>query len=156
VILQMAVRENISLPDFCSACAGIGLMNEHRESQIAAEQIEALDIRTTGIEQQVEFLSGGNQQKVALAKWLAIGPKVLILDEPTRGIDVGSKSEIYALIRRLADEGLAVVMISSEMEEILGLSDRVLVVHEGRQIGILDRSDATEESVMSLATGGKA
>ncbi len=154
VILEMAVRENISLPDFCSGCSKIGWLDERREARIAEEQVKALDIRTPGLAQNVEFLSGGNQQKVALAKWLAIGPKVLILDEPTRGIDVGSKSEIYRLIRRLADEGLAVIMISSEMEEILGLSDRVLVVHEGRQKGILEREEAGEESIMRLATGG--
>ena len=154
VILQMAVRENISLPDFCFRCSGIGLMDERREAGIAREQVTSLDVKTPSLNQNVEFLSGGNQQKVALAKWLAVGPKVLILDEPTRGIDVGSKSEIYGLIRRLADEGLAVIMISSEMEEILGLSDRVLVVHEGRQKGILEREEAGEESIMHLATGG--
>lgn len=154
VILEMAVSENISLPDFCSGCSRVGLMDEHREARIAVEQVKALDIRTPGLTQNVEFLSGGNQQKVALAKWLAIGPKVLILDEPTRGIDVASKSEIYRLVRKLADDGLAVIMISSEMEEILGLSDRVLVVHEGQQKGILEREEAGEESIMRLATGG--
>lgn len=154
VILEMAVKENISLADFCSGCSGLGLMDERRETRIAEEQVKALDVKTPGLNQHVEFLSGGNQQKVALAKWLAVGPKVLILDEPTRGIDVGSKSEIYKLIRRLADDGLAVIMISSEMEEILGLSDRVLVIHEGRQNGILQREEAGEESIMRLATGG--
>jgi ribose transport system ATP-binding protein len=154
VILEMAVKENISLPDFCSGNVRMALLDERREARIAGEQVKALDIRTPGLGQNVEFLSGGNQQKVALAKWLAIKPKVLILDEPTRGIDVGSKSEIYNLIRRLADDGLAVIMISSEMEEILGLSDRVLVVHEGHQKGILERDEAGEESIMRLATGG--
>lgn len=152
VILEMSVRENVSLPDLCSG--GASLLDERREARIAEEQVKALDIRTPGLNQLVEFLSGGNQQKVALGKWLAVEPKVLILDEPTRGIDVGSKSEIYNLIRRLADEGLAVIMISSEMEEILGLSDRVLVVHEGRQKGILEHDEAEEETIMRLATGG--
>ncbi len=154
VILEMSVKENISLPDFCSGSTRMALLDERRETRIAEEQAKALDIRTPGLGQMVEFLSGGNQQKVALAKWLAIEPKVLILDEPTRGIDVGSKSEVYSLIRRLADEGLAVIMISSEMEEILGLGDRVLVVHEGRQKGILEHDEAAEESIMRLATGG--
>jgi len=154
VILQMAVKENISLADFCARRASI--LDERRETAMAEEQVRALDIRTPSLLQNVEFLSGGNQQKVALAKWLAVKPKILILDEPTRGIDVASKSEIYNLIRRLADAGLAVIMISSEMEEILGLCDRVLVVHEGRQKGILTHDEATEERIMHLATGGTA
>ena len=103
----------------------------------------------------MQFLSGGNQQKVALAKWLATNPRILILDEPTRGIDVGSKSEIYKLIRKLADEGVAVMMVSSELEEVIGLADRVMVMHEGRCTGILDRDEISEENIMHLATGGK-
>jgi ribose transport system ATP-binding protein len=98
-------------------------------------------------------LSGGNQQKVVLAKWLAIGPKVLIVDEPTRGIDVGAKAEIYRLLRGLADRGVAIVMISSDMEEILRMSDRVAVMHEGRISGVLDHVDCTEERIMTLAVG---
>ena len=98
-------------------------------------------------------LSGGNQQKVVLAKWLALSPKVLIFDEPTRGIDVGAKSEIYTLIRKLADEGVSVIAISSEMEEVLGISDRIAVMHEGSITGILERSQFSEEAVMRLATG---
>ena len=98
-------------------------------------------------------LSGGNQQKVVLAKWLALGAKVLIVDEPTRGIDVGTKAEIYRLLRALADEGVSIVMISSDMEEILHLSDRVVVMHEGRIIGELERVDCTEERIMTLAVG---
>jgi ribose transport system ATP-binding protein len=101
-------------------------------------------------------LSGGNQQKVVLAKWLTLSPKVLIFDEPTRGIDVGAKSEIYALIRKLAAEGVSVIAISSEMEEVLGISDRIAVMHEGRITGILERDQFTEEAVMRLATGGSA
>ena len=99
-------------------------------------------------------LSGGNQQKVVLAKWLALSPKVLIFDEPTRGIDVGAKSEIYALIRKLSGEGVSVIAISSEMEEVLGISDRIAVMHEGRITGILHRPQFSEEAVMRLATGG--
>jgi ribose transport system ATP-binding protein len=101
------------------------------------------------------FLSGGNQQKVVLAKWLALRPRVLLLDEPTRGIDVGAKAEIYDLIHQLAGEGLAVVFVSSEMEEILSLADRALVMHEGRLAGELGRADLTEERVMRLAAGAE-
>ncbi len=154
LILQMALRENIALPHL--SATGARLLDERGESRMAADQVDALDIRTPSLEQTVEFLSGGNQQKVALGKWLAVRPDVLILDEPTRGIDVGSKSEVYRLVRRLADAGVAVIMISSEMEEILGLADRVLVLHEGRQTGIVAHEDMTEERIMHLATGGAA
>jgi ribose transport system ATP-binding protein len=99
------------------------------------------------------LLSGGNQQKVVLGKWLARTPRVLILDEPTRGVDVGSRSEIYALMDKLAADGVAIWMISSDLEEILGMSDRVLVLHEGRMSGELSRSELSEEAVMRLATG---
>lgn len=152
VILEMPVVENISL-------SSIGTYNppfldRARETQVATELVDKLDIKTPGLDQLVGFLSGGNQQKVALAKWLSTNPKILILDEPTRGIDVGSKSEIYKLIRGLADDGMGVIIVSSEMEEIIGLSDRVLVMHEGRCTGILDRHEISEESIMLLATGG--
>jgi len=152
VILEMSVVENITL-------SSIGrynppFMDRARETQVATELVDKLDIKTPGLAQMVQFLSGGNQQKVALAKWLGTNPKILILDEPTRGIDVGSKSEIYRLIRELADDGMGVIMVSSEMEEIMGLADRVLVMHEGRCTGILARGEITEESIMHLATGG--
>jgi len=154
LLLEMAVKENISLPGI-SAYRPL-LLDRRREQQVAREQVRALSVKTPSLEQEVQYLSGGNQQKVALAKWLALSPKVLILDEPTRGIDVGSKSEIYRLIRDLANAGVAVIMISSEMEEIIGLADRVLVMHEGRITGELDRAEATEEKIMDLATGGSA
>jgi len=154
LLLEMAVKENISLPGI-SAYRPL-LLDRRREQQVAREQVRALSVKTPSLEQEVQYLSGGNQQKVALAKWLALSPKVLILDEPTRGIDVGSKSEIYRLIRDLANAGVAVIMISSEMEEIIGLADRVLVMHEGRITGEPDRAEATEEKIMDLATGGSA
>lgn len=152
VILEMNVVENISLP-------GIGrykppFLDSKRELQVASEQVHALDIKTPSLQQEVQFLSGGTQQKVGLAKWLSLEPKILILDEPTRGIDVGSKSEIYKLVRSLADNGISVIMASSEMEEIIGLSDRVLVMHEGKCAGILERDQLNEENIMNLATGG--
>jgi ribose transport system ATP-binding protein len=114
----------------------------------------ALSVKTPGLGQEVGLLSGGNQQKVVLGKWLARRPRLLILDEPTRGIDVGAKGEIYALMDRLAQEGVALLMISSDLEEVLHVSDRVLVMHQGRLAGELPRERLTEQAVMHLATGG--
>ena len=111
---------------------------------------------TPSVEQEVQYLSGGNQQKVILAKWLSLRPRVLVLDEPTRGLDVGAKREIYGLMEELAKEGVAILMISSELQEILGMSDRVLVMHEGRLAGELPRERLSEESIMHLATGAAA
>ena len=113
--------------------------------------MKALGIRCEDIEQAAGTLSGGNQQKVVIGKWLATRPRVLLLDEPTRGIDVGAKREIYDLVFRLAGEGLAIVVISSELPELLHLSDRILVMAEGRQTGILSRAEASEEAIMRLA-----
>jgi ribose transport system ATP-binding protein len=113
-----------------------------------------LRIKTPSPDQIARYLSGGNQQKVVLGKWLSLSPKVLLLDEPTRGIDVGAKQEIYRLMEELAAEGVAILFASSEMEEILGMSDRVLVMHEGRLAGAIPRHELSEESVMRLATGG--
>jgi ribose transport system ATP-binding protein len=152
VFLEMNIRENVSLPS-CAISPGI-LVDGAAETAAASEQACALGIKAPNLEQAVGCLSGGNQQKVVLAKWLALRPKVLILDEPTRGIDVGSKSEIYRLIRNLADEGMAVVMVSSEMEEIIGLCDRVMVMHEGAPRGFLEHTAVTEEAITCLATGG--
>ena len=152
VILEMGVLENITLPGIHTYRPPF--LDRRREKQVASEQVQALDIKTPHLAHDVQFLSGGNQQKVALGKWLSMSPRILILDEPTRGIDVGSKSEIYKLIRALADEGVAVIMVSSELEEVIGLSDRVLVMHEGRCTGILCREEISEESIMQLATGG--
>jgi len=153
LVLEMAVRENMSLVTLWPESRA-GFIDGQAERRLAAEMIPALAIKTPGDRQAVQFLSGGNQQKVVIAKWLAMKPKVLLLDEPTRGIDVGAKAEIYDLIHRLAGSGLAVLFVSSEMEEILSLSDRALVMHEGRLAGGLDRGDLTEENVMRLAAGG--
>jgi ribose transport system ATP-binding protein len=111
-------------------------------------------VKTPGPWQLARFLSGGNQQKIVLAKWLALKPKVLLLDEPTRGIDIGAKEEIYLLMEKFAREGMAVLFVSSEMEEIMGMADRTLVMHEGRITGELAREDFSEEAIMELATGG--
>jgi len=153
LILDMGVRENMSLVSLWPE-SRFGFIDFHAEQRLAQDMIPALSIKTPNERQVVQFLSGGNQQKVVLAKWLAMKPRVLLLDEPTRGIDVGAKAEIYDLVYRLAGEGLAVLFVSSEMEEILSLSDRVLVMHEGRLAGCLSRRDLTEENVMRLAAGG--
>ncbi|HUO08434.1 MAG TPA: sugar ABC transporter ATP-binding protein [Phycisphaerae bacterium] len=152
LITDMTVRENISLPAVMRNAIA-GLVNRGSERRVAQEQVAELRIKATSVEAKARNLSGGNQQKVVLGKWLSLGPKVLIVDEPTRGIDVGAKSEIYALLRRLADEGLAVMVISSDMEEILGICDRIAVMHEGRIAGILGREEFSEEAVMNLAVG---
>jgi ribose transport system ATP-binding protein len=117
--------------------------------------IQKLSIKTPSGEQVARFLSGGNQQKVVIGKWLSLGPRVLLLDEPTRGIDIGAKEEIYRLVESLAAQGMAILFVSSEMEEILGLSDRVLVMHDGELSGELKRNQLSEEAVMQLATGAK-
>lgn len=152
VILEFAVRTNISLADI-GTYAKAGLINTQREASVAEKQMTDMAIKAPSIESQVGNLSGGNQQKVVLGKWLSMGPKVMILDEPTRGIDVGAKREIYKLMDQLAQRGVAIIMISSDMEEVLGVSDRIAVVHEGSITGFLDKSDFSEENVMQLAVG---
>jgi ribose transport system ATP-binding protein len=152
LITDMTFRENITLPDL-NSFATLGLIQRKRETSVSEKQCEKLKIKITSVETLVKNLSGGNQQKVVLAKWLALKPKVVIFDEPTRGIDVGSKSEIYHLMRELADNGVVIVMISSDMEEILGVSDRIAVMHEGQITGILTRDKFKEEAVMRLAVG---
>ena len=151
LVLDMSVMENISLGTLSSHSTR-GLIDRDGERRLGCEMVEQLGIRTPGIDQPVRFLSGGNQQKVVIGRWLAIGPGVLLLDEPTRGVDIGAKEEIYKLIESFVREGMAVLFVSSEMEEVLGLADRVAVMHEGRLTGILDRSELTEEAVMRLAT----
>ena len=152
LVLESSVNENISLANLAAFARGL-LIRSGAERRNAAEQKVALDIRTASIDTLVGTLSGGNQQKVVLAKWLSMTPKIVIFDEPTRGIDVGSKSEIYKLMRGLADSGIAVLMISSDMEEVIGVSDRIVVMREGRIAGFLERSEFSEENVMRLAVG---
>jgi ribose transport system ATP-binding protein len=154
LVLSASVRDNISLPSLKQLC-WLRLVSSRRERELAQSMCQRLNVRTPGTDQIVGFLSGGNQQKVVLAKWLAQTPRVLILDEPTRGIDVGAKTEIYSLMDRLVGQGVAILMISSDLEEILGMSDRVLVMHEGHLNGELGRSSMTEEAIMHLATGGE-
>jgi ABC-type sugar transport system ATPase subunit len=152
LVLDLPVRENVSLANL-DAITRAGFIRRSTERSITQRFIDALQIRTPGMEQKVVNLSGGNQQKVVLAKWLALNPKLLIVDEPTRGIDVGAKAEVHLLLSRLAQQGVGILMISSELPEILGMSDRILVMREGRIAGELDRAEATQEAIMSLATG---
>lgn len=154
LIIEMAVKENMSLASLRSEAKG-PFLNQQSEEQLVEEMTEALSIKTPGSWQLARFLSGGNQQKIVLAKWLALKPKVLLLDEPTRGIDIGAKEEIYLLMEKFAREGMAVLFVSSEMEEIMGMADRTLVMHEGRITGQLEREEFSEEAIMELATGGK-
>ncbi len=151
LLLDVSIAENISLPDLASYLR-FWLVNTARETENADRQRERLKIRTP-VATSVGSLSGGNQQKVVLAKWLSMRPKVLIFDEPTRGIDVGAKQEIYDMLRRLTDAGVAILMISSDMEEVIGVSDRIAVMHEGAISGFLDRSQFSEHNVLQLAVG---
>ena len=154
LVLGGSIRFNVALAA-PKRFARYGLfLNSAREKEVANDLVRELRLKTPDVEQQVMYLSGGGQQKVVLAKWLSADSKVFILDEPTRGIDVGSKAEIYDLIRRLADRGVAVLLVSSELEEILHLADRILVRHRGRISGELSREEATDELIMKLATGG--
>jgi ribose transport system ATP-binding protein len=154
LIVEMTIRENISLPSL-RKFSSFGIINRKRECEVARQQVDSLKVKTPGIEALVLNLSGGNQQKVVLGKWLAMSPKVMILDEPTRGIDVGAKAESYRLMRSLAAQGSVILMISSDMEEVLNVSDRIAVMHEGEIAGVLDRADCNEENVMQLAVGKK-
>ena len=152
LILGMPVRANISLPSIWRL-SRFGFINSWREKALARDYIQKLDIRTPSAETPAQSLSGGNQQKVVIAKWLARQPKVLVLDEPTRGIDVAGKAEVHRLMSNLAEQGVAILMVSSELPEVLGMSDRILVMREGRLAGELARQQATEESIMFLAAG---
>jgi len=154
LILSLSIRENLSLPNLAKLSVS-GFMKRSKESVLSEETIEKLHIRTPHAEQVVGALSGGNQQKVVIGKWLATKPKILILDEPTRGVDIGAKKEIYDLMNQLAKEGVAILMISSELPEVLGMSDRIIVMHEGRVTAELSREEATQERIMYAATGGE-
>ncbi len=155
LVVDLSIRENVTLPALSRYAAG-GLISSDKERETSKTMCGRLNVKTPSVEMKAANLSGGNQQKVVLAKWLALEPKVLIFDEPTRGIDVGAKAEIYDLMRQLAETGVAIIMISSDMEEILNVSDRVAVMHEGTVTGVLDRDQCTEENIMRLAVGGGA
>lgn len=155
LLLDFTITENVSLPAL-GAYARRGIVSRPREAAAAARQQADLAIKAPRLDVPARVLSGGNQQKVVLAKWLAMAPKIILFDEPTRGIDVGAKAEIYRLMRRLAEAGVAVLMVSSDMEEVIGASDRIAVMHDGEISGILEPRDFSEENILLLAVGRRA
>lgn len=154
LILDESIRENISLLNFDKFTPGL-FINENKEKNLSNKLVGDFRIKTTSSEAKIQDLSGGNQQKVVFAKWYAIDPEILILDEPTKGVDVGAKREIYDLINNLTHQGVCVILISSDLPELLSLSDRIYVIHEGKVQGEINKDDADQEKVMTLATGGK-
>jgi len=152
VVLEMPIDSNITLASLNKLSTGVSF-DFNKERRIAAEYVRRFAIKTPSIFAPVTTLSGGNQQKVALSRWLETKPAVLILDEPTQGIDVGAKAEIHTLMSELAAQGTAILMISSELPEILGMSDRIVVMRHGRIAGELSREDATQQTIMALALG---
>jgi D-xylose transport system ATP-binding protein len=153
LVIEQSIQSNIALANL-GAVSQAGLVRPELETGLARRFADDLTIKAPSLEAAVTTLSGGNQQKVVLAKWLARSPRLLMLDEPTRGIDVGAKFEIYSLIDRLVSAGMAVIMVSSELEEVLGMSDRILVMREGRLAGEFSRAEASQEAIMRCATGG--
>lgn len=152
LVTGLSVKGNISLPRL-EALASLGIINTRAETRLAQEYVDRLSVHTPSLDQQVAYLSGGNQQRVVVAKWLAMDPMVLVMDEPTQGIDVGAKAFIHGLMCDLAERGVGILMISSELPEIMGMSDRILVMHRGRICGDFSREEATEEEIMRAATG---
>ncbi|HEY2420762.1 MAG TPA: sugar ABC transporter ATP-binding protein [Neobacillus sp.] len=153
LILDLSVRENLSITNLAKISKN-SLISTKTEMSLVDDLIEKLHVKTSGREISVKSLSGGNQQKIVIGKWLGLQPKILILDEPTRGVDVGAKKEIYQLMNALTHQGVSIIMVSSELPEILGMSDRILVIHEGKLSAVLDKSEASQEKIMQSATGG--
>lgn len=152
LVVEQSILKNISLPNL-DRFSSLFSINKHLEVQECEAMAKDMAVKTPSLHALVSSLSGGNQQKVVIAKWLLSSPRILILDEPTRGIDVGAKYEIYKLMNDLTSQGISILMVSSELPEVLGMSDRILVMHEGKLGGILDRSEATQEKIMAMATG---
>jgi rhamnose transport system ATP-binding protein len=153
LILDFSIAANVSLPVLGRLSRLFGVIDRGRERDLAGDYSRRLQVRSTGVDQAAAGLSGGNQQKVVIAKWLATQPAVLILDEPTRGIDIGAKAEVHRIVSRLAADGMAILLISSELPEVLGMADRVVVLHEGRVAARMDRAEVTQERIMTAATG---
>jgi rhamnose transport system ATP-binding protein len=151
--MPMSIFSNVTLPNLRAFLSRIGLINGQKEIQVAEDYRKQLSVRSPDVMTEVGKLSGGNQQKVMLAKWLETKPRILIFDEPTRGVDVGAKAEVHNIIRQLAKNGIAIIVISSDLPEVLALADRVLVMREGKQMGIFPIEKATQENIMALATG---
>lgn len=153
LILELSVRENMTMVNLDSH-SRLGVISKEKEITFVNENVRKLNVKTASIETLVRFLSGGNQQKIVIGKWLGIAPKVLILDEPTRGVDIGAKKEIYQIMNELTEQGVAIIMISSELPEVLGMSDRILVMKEGKITGEFTHAEADQEKIMMAATGG--
>ena len=153
LILDFSIAKNIALSSD-SRLASRGWIDDKKEFEFSSRLSKALGVKAQDICLPAGTLSGGNQQKVVIAKWLGMKPRLVILDEPTRGIDVGAKKDIYDLMNRLTEQGVSIIMVSSELPEIIGMSDRIMVIHEGSVAGIIDGQDATQERVITLATGG--
>jgi ribose transport system ATP-binding protein len=153
IVLGMDLVENVTLASLNNYVGKIGNIDKSRERESTDRYIKSMSIKAAGRNQLLQFLSGGNQQKVALAKNLDTNPGILLLDEPTRGVDVGAKKEIYELINKYKQEGMSILMVSSEIPEILGISDRVMIMHEGRVSGIIDIAEADQEKIMTYAVG---
>ncbi|SFB12188.1 ribose transport system ATP-binding protein [Lentibacillus halodurans] len=154
LLTDFSIGDNISLTNMKSISKN-GVISAKKEHRLIAELMDRLKVKATGAAQEAKALSGGNQQKVVIAKWLGIKPKLLILDEPTRGVDVGAKKEIYSIMNELTKNGVAIIMVSSELPEILGVSDRIMVIHEGKIATILNRDEADQEKIMTAAAGGE-
>jgi ribose transport system ATP-binding protein len=155
LVLLLSVLDNIGLP-VLPQVSKRGFVDDQRLLEIGEEMVKQMNIKTPSLYQKVMFLSGGNQQKVVLGKWFARNCDIYLFDEPTRGIDVGAKVEIYHLMNKLIEKKVGIIMVSSELPEILGMSDRILVMREGRIVGELNREEATQEAILSLAVGGNA
>jgi len=155
LVTGLSVRQNISMP-MLKSLSRLSVLSRRKEHRLAESYVKKLAIKTPSVEQKATFLSGGNQQRVVIAKWLATQPKLLIVDEPTRGVDIGAKSEIHSLLCDLARDGMAIMMISSDLPEVLAMSDRVLVMRKGRIAADIPASDATQEVIMHYATGQEA
>ena len=155
LLIDLSVQNNVGLVGLRANSRRFGFANFGKQKSDANEMIDRLGVKTPSNHQAAKFLSGGNQQKVVLGKWLSMSPKILLLDEPTRGIDIGAKQEIYQLIESLASEKMAILFVSSELEEVIGIADRVYVMHEGQVTGELQRDELSEESIMRLATATK-
>jgi ABC-type sugar transport system ATPase subunit len=153
LVLTLSVKQNNCLPNI-NTFSRLGFVNDSKRTKNAQDSVKQFNVKTATVNEKIQNLSGGNQQKVVLSKWVNMKPRVFLIDEPTRGIDVGAKAEIYQLLKQLTAQGISIIMVSSELPEILALSDRVLIMKNGGVSGILDRSDATEESIMMLATKG--
>ncbi|WP_091774020.1 sugar ABC transporter ATP-binding protein [Piscibacillus halophilus] len=154
LVLSMSVRENFTLTNLKDR-SNYSVISNQKERDFVNGMIERFNVKTSGMEQEVKSLSGGNQQKIVIGKWLGINPKILILDEPTRGVDIGAKKEIYQIMNELTQQGVSIIMISSELPEVLGMSDRILVIHEGQISAELNRDEADQEKIMYAATGGE-